>query len=242
LVGIGIGICRARKRKRRISFPTLVAKKQSKHPEQFGTGIIDGIVAPETRTSGHRGALIPLMTLGIPGDGVTALILGGFSLIHGIAPGPMLFRTHALLVYTIFAALIVASVAMLLLEFYGLRIFIKLLQVPKHILLPIIFVLCVVGAFGLNSRMFDVWTILLFGALGYGYAKFSIPQAPFIIGFILGPMAETNFRRGLMLSDGNFLGFVTNPISGVFLGLACVSVLWPIVQSRFGRKASNPKA
>ncbi len=242
LVGIGIGILPGIGSGTSNIISYLVAKKQSKHPEQFGTGIIDGIVAPETaNNAGIGGALIPLMTLGIPGDGVTALILGGF-MIHGIAPGPMLFRTHALLVYTIFAALIVASVAMLLLEFYGLRIFIKLLQVPKHILLPIIFVLCVVGAFGLNSRMFDVWTILLFGALGYGYAKFSIPQAPFIIGFILGPMAETNFRRGLMLSDGNFLGFVTNPISGVFLGLACVSVLWPIVQSRFGRKASNPKA
>ncbi len=118
---------------------------------------------------------------------------------------------------------------MLVLEFYGLRMFIKLLAVPKHILLPIILVLCVVGAFGLNSRIFDVWAVLLFGLLGYGFVKSGLPIAPFIIGFILGPMAETNLRRGLMLSDGNFSGFLTTPISAAFLALAAVSVSWHLV-------------
>jgi len=100
--------------------------------------------------------------------------------------------------------------------------------VPKHILLPIILVLCVVGAFGLSSRLFDVWSILLFGLLGYGFVKAGMPVAPFIIGFILGPMAETNLRRGLMLSDGNFASFFTNPIAATFLGLALAFVLWQL--------------
>ena len=174
--------------------------------------------------------MIPLLTLGIPGDAVTAILLGGF-MIHGIQPGPMLFLTQGELVYTIFAALLLSAVMMLILEFFGLRIFIRLLAVPKHILLPIILVLCAVGAFGLASRIFDIWTILGFGVLGYAFVKAGIPAAPFIIGFVLGPMAETNFRRGMQLSDGDPLGFFTNPISGVFLSIAILSVIWQTVST-----------
>ena len=231
VIGIGIGILPGIGAGTSNIISYIVAKRRSKHPEKFGTGVIDGVVASETaNNAGIGGAMIPLLTLGIPGDAVTAILLGGF-MIHGIQPGPMLFITQGVLVYTIFAALIVASVIMVALEFYGLRIFIKLLAIPKHILLPIILVLCAVGAFGLSSRIFDIWTILLFGLLGYGFVKAGIPPAPFIIGFILGPMAEINLRRGLMLSDGNFLGFFTNPISGAFLILAIAAVLWHIVQA-----------
>lgn len=220
----------------------IVAKKRSKHPEKFGKGCIDGIVAPETaNNAGIGGAMIPLLTLGIPGDAVTAILLGGF-MIHGIQPGPMLFMSQGELVYTIFAALILASVMMLVLEFYGLRIFIKLLAVPKHILLPIILVLCVVGAFGLSSRIFDIWTIVLFGLLGYGFVKGGIPPAPFIIGFILGPMAETNLRRGLMLSDDSFMGFLTSPISGAFLALAVAVVAWHVYGAIRGKGSSGAAA
>jgi len=151
----------------------------------------------------------------------------------------MLFVSQGELVYTIFAALILATILMLVLEFYGLRIFIKLLAVPKHILLPIIMVLCVVGAFGLSSRIFDVWTIVFFGLLGYGFVKGGIPPAPFIIGFILGPMAETNFRRGLMLSDGSFMGFLTSPISGSFLGLAVAVIVWHLVVVLRGKRSET---
>ncbi|AKL94604.1 hypothetical protein CACET_c11390 [Clostridium aceticum] len=213
-----------------------VSKKRSKRGELYGTGVIDGIVASETsNNAGIGGALIPLMTLGIPGDAVTAILLGGF-MIHGIQPGPLLFVNNSVLVYTIFIAMFVASIAMLILEFYGLRIFTRLLNVPKHLLLPIIFVLCVVGAFGINSRVFDVWTIIVFGLLGYMFYKFDVPNAPFIMGFILGPMAETNFRRGLMLSNGEFSGFISNPISGIFLMLAVGSILWTGISSYLQRK------
>jgi putative tricarboxylic transport membrane protein len=238
-IGVGIGILPGIGGATSNILSYLVAKKQSKHPEKFGTGIIDGVVASETANNATiGGALIPLLTLGIPGDGVTAVMLGGF-LVHGIQPGPMLFRTQASLIYIIFAALIVSSILMLVIEFYGLRLWVKLLKVPKHILLPIIFVLCVVGAFGLSSRLFDVWTILVFGVIGYGFVKFGIPQAPFIIGFILGPMAETNLRRGLMLTDGNFMGFITDPLSGAFLLIAVIAILWPIVKPLLFKNAKK---
>ncbi|MDF3194145.1 tripartite tricarboxylate transporter permease [Pseudomonas sp. 1928-m] len=215
----------------------IISKKRAKNPETYGKGNIGGIVASETaNNAGIGGAMLPLMTLGIPGDTVTAILLGGF-LIHGIQPGPLLFISQAPLVYTIFAALIVSTVLMLFMEFYGLRIFIKLLDVPKHILLPIILVLCVVGAFGLSSRLFDVWSILLFGLLGYAFVKAGMPAAPFIIGFILGPMAETNLRRGLMLSDGNFGAFLSNPIAASFLGLALAFIVWQIVSSLRPKKS-----
>jgi len=233
LIGIWIGILPGIGGATSNMLSYLVAKKQSKHPEKFGTGIIDGVVASETANNATiGGALIPLLTLGIPGDGVTAVMLGGF-MVHGLIPGPMLFRNQSSLVYAIFASVLVCSILMLIIEWFGLRGFIKLLKIPKYILLPIIFVLCVVGAFGLSSRVFDVWTILIFGIVGYGFIKFKVPQAPFIIGFILGPMAETNLRRGLMLSDNNFMGFLTNPISAVFLILAVLAIIWPLIKALF---------
>ena len=232
LIGIGIGILPGIGAGTSNIVSYIVAKKRSRYPEKFGTGVIDGVVASETANNACiGGAMIPLLTLGIPGDAVTAVMLGGF-MVHGIQPGPLLFTTQGVLVYTIFSALILSTFMMLVCEFYGLRIFVKLLAVPKYILLPIILVLCVVGAFGLGSRIFDIWTILVFGMVGYGFVKFGIPQPPFIIGFILGPMAEVNLRRGLMLSDGNFIGFLTAPISGCFLALSAASIIWHIYQGR----------
>jgi putative tricarboxylic transport membrane protein len=224
LIGTGIGILPGIGSGTSNIVAYMVAKKRSKYPEKFGTGIIDGIVASEAAScSAVGGAMIPLLTLGIPGDTVTAMLLGGF-MIHGIQPGPLLFVSQGPLVYTIFVAMLVSSLIMLLCEMYGVRLFVKLLAVPKHILLPIILVLCVVGAFGLGNRIFDVGTIVFFGLLGYGFVKCKIPQTPFIIGLILGPMAETNLRRGLMLSDGSFMGFLTEPISAIFLAVAAASV------------------
>lgn len=231
LIGTGIGILPGIGGGTSNIVSYIVAKNRSKHPEKFGTGVIDGVVASETANNASiGGAMVPLLTLGVPGDAVTAVMLGGF-MIHGIQPGPLLFVTQGALVYTIFAALIVSTCMMLVCEFYGLRIFVKLLAVPKHILLPIILVLCVVGAFGLGNRIFDVWTILLFGLIGYAFVKSGISQTPFIIGFILGPMAETNLRRGLQLSDGDFTGFLTAPISASLLALSLASVLWHIVKT-----------
>lgn len=206
----------------------IAAKKQSKHPEKFGTGIPDGVVASETANNATiGGALVPLLALGIPGDGVTAMMLGGF-MIHGLTPGPLLFKTNADFVYGIFAACLVANVIMLMLEFFGLRIYVKLLKIPKYLLMPVIIVLCTVGAFSVNSQVFNVWCILLFGVIGYLMVKGGLPIAPAILGFILGPLVETNLRRGLMLTEGNFLGFLERPIALTFLVVAVLALVVPL--------------
>jgi putative tricarboxylic transport membrane protein len=223
LIGIAIGILPGIGGGTSNLLSYMAAKNQSKHPEKFGTGIIDGIVASETANNASiGGALVPLFTLGIPGDTVTAMLLGGL-MIQGLVPGPLLFQNSGKIVYGIFAALLVANLVMLVMEFYGLRIFVKLLSIPKHILLPIILTLCVVGAYGLNNRVFDVWTILLFGILGFVLEKYNYPLTPIILGFILGPIAETNLRRGLQLSNGSFIPFLTKPIAAFFIAIAIFS-------------------
>ncbi len=209
----------------------IAAKKQSKYPEKFGTGIIDGVVASETANNATiGGALVPLLALGIPGDGVTAMMLGGF-MIHGMTPGPLLFKSNAEFVYGIFAACLVANVIMLIMEFFGMRIFVKLLKIPKHFLLPVIMVLCVVGSFAVNSNPFDAQSILIFGLIGYVMNKGKVPLAPAILGFILGPLVETNLRRGLMFTDGSFWAFFTKPIALGFLLAAIVALGYPIIKS-----------
>ncbi|WHH57630.1 tripartite tricarboxylate transporter permease [Petroclostridium sp. X23] len=228
LIGTGVGILPGIGGGTSNIIAYLTAKNQSKYPEKFGTGIIDGIVASETSNNASvGGALIPLLTLGIPGDTVTAMLLGGL-MIHGLTPGPLLFQTSGEIVYGIFAALIIANVMMLIMEFFGMRLFVRLLSIPKHILLPVIISLCVVGSFGLNNRVFDVWSLFLFGLLGYVLDKFKYPLPPIILGFILGPIAETNLRRGLMMSNGSFLPFVTKPIAAIFLAIAVFSIVMSV--------------
>jgi putative tricarboxylic transport membrane protein len=206
----------------------VTAKNQSKYPEKFGTGIPDGVVASESSNNAAvGGALVPLIALGIPGDTVTAMLLGGL-IIHGIQPGPLFFSQHPTVVYGIFAALIIANIAMIILMLSGMRFFIRLLSIPQHILLPIIITLCVVGAFGVNNRLFDAGALVFFGILGYIFIKFKFPLTPIILGFILGPILETSLRRGLMLTDGNFLPFLTKPIAAFFLSIAVFSVVFKI--------------
>jgi putative tricarboxylic transport membrane protein len=156
------------------------------------------------------------MTLGIPGDNTTAIILAGF-IIHGITPGPLLFINHGNLAYAVFAALIIANIVMLFSEFFLIRGFIKLLRVPRYILLPVVMVFCTIGAYGTNSQIFDVFVMLIFGLLGFALNRVRFPLAPIILGFILGPIVELNLRRGLMQSEGSFLPFITEPVSGFFL-------------------------
>ena len=182
---------------------------------------------------------MPLLCLGIPGDAATALLLGGLT-IHGLNPGPLLFDTEAELVYGIFAICLVANLLMVMAEYGGIKIFARVLTVPKYILMPIILVLCVVGAFGLNNRLFDVWAILAFGILAYILEKFSFPLTPIILGFILGPMIETNLRRGLIASKGSYLPFVTSPISAVFLAVSVLVVAFAVRKElRLSKKADQ---
>lgn len=237
-IGVGIGILPGIGGGTSNLIAYATAKNQSKHPEKFGTGILDGVVASETSNNASiGGALVPLLTLGIPGDTVTAMLIGGL-MIHGITPGPLLFVNSAELVYSIFAALIIANFAMIIMEYYGLRVFVKLLSIPKHILLPIILALCAVGAYGLNNRLFDVWTMVIFGVIGYALEKFGFSLPPIILGFILEPIIEVNLMRGLMSSKGSFLPFLTRPISAVFLIIALATVMMAVKKNiKFSKKA-----
>ena len=134
-----------------------IAKNQSKHPEKFGTGIIDGVVASETANNATiGGTIIPLLTLGIPGDSTSALLLGAL-IMKGVQPGPLIFREHGEVVYAIYAAVALSSLFMLLIMFFGMKGFVKILKVPQPLLLPLVFVLCMVGAYGTNNRIFDCW-------------------------------------------------------------------------------------
>lgn len=208
-----------------------IAKKRSKYPEKFGTGVLDGVVASETANNATiGGAMIPLLTLGIPGDAVTAILLGTFT-VHGLQPGPLFFSQNYGLIYTIFAAMVVASILTFLVQFFGMRGFIKVLKLPKNILLPVVIVLCVIGSFGVNNRLFDAWVLVIFGLTGFLMSHFDYPLAPVILGFILGPITETYLRRGLQLSKGSFLPFLTRPISGIFLALTAAFILFSVVKS-----------
>ena len=217
-----------------------VAKNYDKHPEEFGTGRIDGVVASETANNATiGGAMVPLLTLGIPGDTTTAMLLGALTL-HGLTPGPLLFQNQADVVYGIFAAMLICSVIMLFMEFFGLRIFVRLLSIPKYILLPCVFVLCVIGAYALKNNISQVIACLVFGAIGFAFKKFGIPTTPFILGFILGPLAEINYRRGMIRTKGNFMPFLTSPISAVFLIVALlVLVMFATKPLRDKRKAAK---
>ena len=179
--------------------------------------------------------MVPLLTLGIPGDTTTAMLLGALTL-HGLTPGPLLFQNQADVVYGIFAAMLLCSVIMLFMEFFGLRVFVKLLSIPKYILLPCVFVLCVIGAYALKNNMSQVIACLIFGAIGFAFKKFEIPTTPFILGFILGPLAEINYRRGMIRTQGNFVPFLTSPISAIFLAVAIFVLLTFALKPVFAKR------
>jgi putative tricarboxylic transport membrane protein len=240
LIGIGIGILPGIGGGTSNIIAYVTAKSQSKYPEKFGTGVIDGVIASEAANNATiGGALIPLLTLGIPGDSVTAMLLGGL-MVHGIIPGPMLFSTNGDLIFSIFAALIIANIIMIVVEFFGIRVFVRLLRIPKSILLSVIVSLCVVGAFAANNRVFDVYAMVLFGILGFILLKIKMPLPPIILGFILGPILETNFRRGLMLSNGSLVPFIMKPISGVFLFIAVISVIMTAIKEIRRKRGKSP--
>ena len=239
LIGIGIGILPGIGGGTSNIIAYVAAKSSSKKPEEFGKGNPAGVVASESSNNAAvGGALVPLISLGIPGDTVTAMLLGGL-VLHGLQPGPLLMQNSGDVVYGIFAALLIANVFMILFLFLGMKGFIRLLSIPQHILYPIILALCVVGAFGVNNRLFDVGALLFFGVLGYLMVKFGFPLTPLVLGFILGPLLETNLRRGLMLSQGDFMPFLTSPIAAVFLLIAAASVIFAIYSNNKKKKGSS---
>jgi len=217
------------------------AKRWSKHKEEFGKGSPEGVAAPEAGNNAvSGGAMIPMLTLGIPGDGATAILLGAL-MVQGIQPGPLLFSEHADQVYTIFLGLFLANVIMGIFGFSSIRLFVKIINIPKTILVPIIFSLTFVGSYVINNSMIDVFVMIFFGILGYFLNKFGFSMSAIIIGIILGPMAESNLRRSLIMSYGDYSIFFTRPLSLFFLVAALISLFSPVLSSLFKRRKSNVK-
>jgi len=201
------------------------AKRTSKEPEKFGKGSYEGIAAPESANNGATGgAMIPMLTLGVPGDAVTAVLLGALT-IHGLQPGPLLFRDHIDIVYPIFAGMILCQVVLLIIGLGGAKIFAKLININQNILTPVIFLLCITGAYAMRFNFFDVGLALIVGVVAYFMGKAKFPISPILLALILGPMAEQNMRRSLLLSHDDIMIFVERPISAVFLGLALIMAI-----------------
>jgi len=211
-----------------------IAKRTSKESDKFGQGSIEGLTAAETANNACvGGAIIPVLTLAVPGSAPAAVLLAALW-IHGIRAGPLLPIQHPEMIGYVASAFVVATILMVIFGLLVTRLFLKILLVPTEILMPIIFVLCVVGTYVLNGRLFDVWVMLLFGLLGYYMRINNFPAAPFVLGFILGPMADTNIRRALMLTNGDISPFFTRPIS---LGLVVAIIL--VIVSRYIPKRSR---
>lgn len=203
------------------------AKRSSKFPEKFGTGIPDGIVAAEAANNGVTGgSLVPLLTLGIPGSAVAAVFLGALT-IHGLRPGPMLFRNNPDVVYGLFIGFFVVQFVMLGLGLWGSNLFAQVIRLPTSIIAAFIFFFSIMGALAMNANLFDVWVMLAFGILGFFMKRYGFPAAPIVLGVILGPMLEQNLFSSLALSQGNPLIFVTRPLSILILLLAAISLLTP---------------
>ena len=191
------------------------AKEEDK--KKFGKGNIDGIAATESANSAVTGgALVPLLTLGIPGDVITAVLLGAL-MIQGLTPGPTLFTTNGDIIYGIFTALIISNIFLLILGLGAAKVLPKILQIPESILMPTIVVFCILGSYSISNSTFDVLIMLVFGFLGYLLLKFGIPLAPLLLAMILAPIIETNFRRSMLLSQNDFSIFITRPISAVVI-------------------------
>jgi len=206
------------------------AKSLAKPEEQekFGKGSETAIVASECANNATiGGALIPLVSLGIPGSVVDAILLGGL-LIHGLQPGPLLFQQNPEMVYTIMGSMFVSNVFMFLFMLVAVKHIAKLASLPRSLLMPVILVFCIIGSFALSTRMFDVWTMIFFGLLGFAFERMRIPLAPFVIGFILAPIAEENLQAGLMASSGSFLPLIQRPISLIFVVSSLVLLAVPM--------------
>jgi len=212
------------------------AQQTSKNPEKFGTGCEEGIVASEVANNAVcGGALIPMMALGVPGDLITAVMLGAL-VVHGIQPGPQLFSTGGELVGVIFFSYIVANIVMYFQMMVSMRTFVRLLKVPLNYLLPLILLMCVVGAITTNNRIFDAWTLFVIGVVGYMLLCCNFAVAPMVLGFILGPMVESNFRTAVIAGQGSVMGFFSHPIAVGLVTFGLLMVFLDLIRELLKKK------
>ncbi|MCC5968866.1 MAG: tripartite tricarboxylate transporter permease [Pararhodobacter sp.] len=210
------------------------ARRKSPEREQFGKGSLEGLIAAETGNSAAiPGAMIPTLTLALPGSAAAAVLIAAM-FIHGIRPGPMLMIENAPFLYQVISMLVLASLAITV---YGLLItrpLLKLMSVPRERLMPVVYVLCVIGAFAITQRLFDVYVMIAFGIFGFVLREMRYPMAPLVMGIILGTLLDVNLRRGLAISDGDLTPFFTRPVSAVICALIILTILFsiPVVKRR----------
>ena len=215
LIGVGIGILPGIGGGVSCMISYTVSKNTSKHRELYGTGIMDGVVASEAANNGTiGGAMIPLLSLGIPGDAATAMLLGGLQ-VHNVAPGPLIYEKSGNVVYAIFFAMVLSAIFMMLFMLLGMRFFVSVLKVPKNYLLPVVVVLCAIGAIGNANMLFDTYCMVGFGLMSYLLIKSKVPTVPMILGFSLGPTFEQNLRRVSQLTSSD--PFWNHPIFCVLI-------------------------
>jgi putative tricarboxylic transport membrane protein len=208
------------------------ARRRSKHPETWGKGELEGVAAAESGNNGSCGtSLVPLLSLGVPGDAITGIILGAF-MMHGLLPGPLLYKEHGATVYALFMGIILTSAMMLLVGHYCIRFFAGITKIPKRLLFPAVLLLCFYGCYAINSSLFDVATMTCIGFLGYAMNCWKIPAAPFVIAFVLGPLLEDNMRRSLLMSDGSYAIFLRSPICWFFAVMFFVAIFYIYKQRR----------
>lgn len=211
-----------------------IARMFSRMPEKFGTGHDEGIVASEAANNANvGGAMIPLVTLGIPGAPVDALLLGAM-VMHQIQPGPLLFATNGNLVWAMIAAYFLSNIMMFAIMASSYRHIARVITVPAQYLVPVVFILCLIGSFSVGNRLFDVWVMLGFGFLGYVLSRAKVPLGPFVIGFVLATPFEAELRTALQLSDGSLVAIVDHPIALFFVTTAAVMLILPLVRKKAG--------
>ncbi|QQK78880.1 tripartite tricarboxylate transporter permease [Salicibibacter cibi] len=211
----------------------------SKNPKKFGKGAPEGIAAPESaNNSAAMGALVPLLALGIPGSATTAVLIGAF-ILHGLQPGPNLLQSQSDLVYSVFIGLLIVNIAIIVCSKPFIKLFTKIINIPYYILGPIILMFCIIGTFAVRNSIFDVWVMLLFGALGYLFTRINFPVAPIVLGVVLGPIAEDEFRRSLQMSGGNWFVFFERPVSATLIILAVLFLVYPLIKKFFKKKGSS---
>jgi len=215
------------------------AKRRSKTPEKFGTGILEGIAASETANNAATGgAMVPTLALGIPGSSGTAVLLGAL-MLHGLKPGPLLFTQQPKLVYTVFIGIMLANMIFLFLGLAGAKVFAQITRLPARYLNPIVLLLCIIGSYAINLSIADVWIMLIFGIIGYFMKKHGFSSAALVIGVILGGMVETSLRRALMMFDNNPLVFFTRPWAALFIVLLALQIVQQVLAGRKAKAVSK---
>lgn len=217
-----------------------VEKGVSKHPERFGKGAIEGVAAPESaNNAASSSSFIPLLTLGIPGNASTAMILVAL-MIHGIRPGPLLYQEHPEIVWGVIASMYLGNVMLLALNLPLIGLWVRLLTVPYRFIVLVIVIICVIGAYSVSYELFDVGTMVFFGVFGYLIRKMGFPAAPLILAMILGGMMERSLQQSLIASGGSYWVFLERPISAALLIVAALLISTPVVRS-FWKKRHGTK-